>query len=910
MRNKWDTITAELSYSRTDVVAISETWLQAVDNITSYSLPGYVSFASFRSSRAGGGTSLYVNQLLKPIALDINQAAFTNDTFNISAALLTVLPQPVAIVACYLAPWASSSDAKAFVDCLQGITSGRRSCLVVGDFNLPHVCWTDSSQTANEYKNVCFQSFVDSANLQQLIAEPTRGKSILDLVLVSPGISVTSVGLMPPIGLSDHAAQYVEIAVREKKYVSTNGSTTNFFNVDTTKALSLLNQLDWVIEFRDASDVDDYLDIFMSRLYSILRQCNSTSQRSSSRRQILFPKHILRLVNKKKKAWKNKSKVNGVVNHKDLCKKLRAAIHSFHAEAEINLSSNGNRRHFFNYVNNRLGRANNGSITLKSRTGDVLSEAVSISEAFSEEFAKNFSNVEISSTFPAGSEGGLRFNCNLSDVKKYILAAPNSAAGSDGISGSLLVKLAPAICFPLGIIFQHSIAQAKFPTAWKNAIIQPLFKGKGDATSPSSYRPISLCSVMGKALERLVKDQLMDHLASRSPLSRSQHGFLHKRSTITNLLACDAMIADWINNSLNFDVITFDFCRAFDKVPHATLLDILSSKDLHQSSLLWISSFLTGRHQSVRVESHVSQPKNVSSGVIQGSALGPALFLPYIDSLLCKLSKQSSAFADDLKVLELVQSVPAASSSNDVNAVAEWSCEFSMPLSVEKCYVMHCGPSNPKRNYTCNGVTLPSASEISDLGVIRSNLAPYTSQAAKASAKASKMSGLILAAFRCHESRVLWPAFKAYVLPLLRYASVAWCPRLHRDIDCLERVQKRFTKKCGDIRHLSYDYRLKSLKSLSVKNLRLYDDMVFTYKVIHGNVDMSLSELGLSLVNNSLNTRGQGCRLIPGKLSLERAAQLYKFRAPKEWNALPSSIISSKSLNLFKINLKHWLIEK
>ena len=289
--------------------------------------------------------------------------------------------------------------------------------------------------------------------------------------------------------------------------------------------------------------------------------------------------------------------------------------------------------------------------------------------------------------------------------------------------------------------------------------------------------------------------------------------------------------------------------------------------------------------------------------------LAPPLFLPYIDSLLCKLSKQSSAFADDLKVLELVQSVPAASSNNDIDAVAKWSCEFLMPLSVEKCYVMHCGPSNPKRNCTCNGVTLPSASEISDLGVNRSNLTPYTSQAAKASAKVNKMSGLILAAFRCHESRVLWPAFKAYVLPLLRYASVAGSPRLHRDIDCLEHVQKRFKKKCSDIRQLSFDSRLKFLKSLSVKNLRLYDDTVYTYKVIHGDVDMSLSELGLSLVNNSQNTRGQGCSLFPDKLSLERAAQLYKFRVPKEWNTLPSNIITSKSLNLFKINLKQWLNE-
>ena len=143
MRNKWDTITAELSYSRTDVVAISETWLQAVDNLSSYSLPGYASFANFRSNKAGGGTILYVKQSLKPIALDINYAAITNDSFNISAALLADFPQPVAIVVCYLAPWASSSDAKAFIDCLQGITTERRPCLV-WVISTCHMCagWT------------------------------------------------------------------------------------------------------------------------------------------------------------------------------------------------------------------------------------------------------------------------------------------------------------------------------------------------------------------------------------------------------------------------------------------------------------------------------------------------------------------------------------------------------------------------------------------------------------------------------------------------------------------------------------------------------------------------------------------------------------------------------------------------
>ena len=152
---------------------------------------------------------------------------------------------------------------------------------------------------------------------------------------------------------------------------------------------------------------------------------------------------------------------------------------------------------------------------------------------------------------------------------------------------------------------------------------------------------------------RMVKDQLMNHNASVCPLSRTQHGFCARRTTATNLLEFDNIIGSWENNRLPYDVITIDFCRAFDKVPHSLLLDVLSAKRLHHTTLCLFNSFISMRRQQVRINGHLSEPIDVTSGVIQGSLVGPGLFSIYIDSLLISIVCLSFAFVDDLKFTEL-----------------------------------------------------------------------------------------------------------------------------------------------------------------------------------------------------------------------------------------------------------------
>ena len=121
----------------------------------------------------------------------------------------------------------------------------------------------------------------------------------------------------------------------------------------------------------------------------------------------------------------------------------------------------------------------------------------------------------------------------------------DSAPGCNGITGTLLLKLAPVLVHPITIIFQQSILGGKFPSSLKHAIIQLLFKRKGEKMDPKSCRPISLCSTLGKVLERVVKDQLEDYLANAGCFSRIQLGFIKNRSTISNLLTTNAIIEEW-----------------------------------------------------------------------------------------------------------------------------------------------------------------------------------------------------------------------------------------------------------------------------------------------------------------------------------------------------------------------------
>ncbi|KAK7925857.1 hypothetical protein WMY93_008167 [Mugilogobius chulae] len=460
-------------------------------------------------------------------------------------------------------------------------------------------------------------------------------------------------------------------------------------------------------------------------------------------------------------------------------------------------------------------------------------------------------------------------------------------------------------------LMNSSLSTGTVPTVFKHAVVRPLLKKPNlDPTVLSDFRPVSHLPFLSKVLEKLVFIQLQSFLENNLILEKFQSGFRSRHSTESALLKVHNDILTALDTKKPVMLLMLDLTAAFDTVDHAVLLSRLAQHvGLQGSVLQWFSSYLTDRSFAVMVDDYSSSSAPLTSGVPQGSILGPVLFSIYmlpLGSIIAKYNLSCHLYADDVQLYLplLPNAAPALDSLNNcLLDIKKWLAHNFLHLNDNKTECIVFGQPD---QVTLSRVTFPLSESVRNLGVILDTELSFDKQIS-AVVRASFLQLRLLTKIKPFLSRNnLEKAVHAFISSRIDYCNALYLGISQSSLHRLQLVQNAAARLLtNSSRYTHITPILSSLHWLPVRFRIDYKILMFVFKALHGLAPPYISDiLTLHRPSRALRSSSQMVLDVPRSRYKQWGDRSFAVAAPKLWNSLPVSLRVVSDLSLFKTGLK------
>lgn len=421
-------------------------------------------------------------------------------------------------------------------------------------------------------------------------------------------------------------------------------------------------------------------------------------------------------------------------------------------------------------------------------------------------------------------------------------------SGPDGIPAFFVRDCCRVFAPALLKLFNLALTTSTFPAIWKRAKVCPVLKN-GDPLLIGNYRPISVLCNFAKVFEISVYSYVFPLV--RNLIAPEQHGFYANRSVSTNLVCFTQYLSGVLDSRGQIDVVYTDFSKAFDKMDHEVLYMKLRSFNFCDALVSFFRSYLSSRTYYVTYNSYSSKTYVGTSGVPQGSNLGPLLFNLFINDLPEVLFCQKLLYADDLKLFARIESIDDCIFLQcQLLALQNWCVLNGLQLNVDKCKVLSFSKKKELLAfpYSLGASTLERVSAFKDLGVMFDAELSFSDHINSIVTSAYKMLGFVVRNTECFTKlSAIKAVYFAFVRSRLEYCSVVWSPFYEVYKHSIESIQRKFLKYLSFKVHGSYpsrgysnDLLLQEFQVLSMEQRRIVSALRFIVNLINGRIDCPL----------------------------------------------------------------------